>query len=40
MSKKAQAQACYMEGIIYEEQGDFENALIAYVRCLQLDPGG
>lgn len=29
-----------MEGIIYEEQGDFENALGAYVRCLHLDPGG
>ena len=40
LEKKADAQAAYMEGLLLEEQGDYEAALAAYGRCLQLDPGG
>ncbi|MBV9106630.1 MAG: tetratricopeptide repeat protein, partial [Verrucomicrobia bacterium] len=40
LEKKADAQAAYMEGILLEEEGDYEAALAAYSRCLQLDPGG
>ena len=40
IEKKAEAQAAYMEGLLLEEQGDYENALVAYTRSLQLDPGG
>ena len=40
LEKKADAQAAYMEGLLLEEQGDYEAALAAYSRCLQLDPGG
>ena len=29
-----------MEGLLLEEQGDYEDALAAYTRSLQLDPGG
>jgi tetratricopeptide (TPR) repeat protein len=38
--KKAEAQASFMEGLLLEEQGDYEDALAAYTRSLQLDPGG
>src|SRR5215475_13049240 len=40
LEKKAEAQAFYMEGLLLEEQGDYEDALGAYTRSLQLDPGG
>jgi tetratricopeptide (TPR) repeat protein len=40
LEKKAEAQASYMEGLLLEEQGDYEDALAAYTRSLQLDPGG
>src|ERR1700736_4431043 len=40
LEKKADAQASYMEGILLEEEGDYEAALAAYSRCLQLHPGG
>src|ERR1700730_16700318 len=40
LEKKADAQAAYMEGILLEEEGDYEAALAAYSRSLQLDPGG
>src|ERR1700736_6905805 len=40
VEKKADAQASYMEGLLLEEEGDYEEALIAYSRSLQLDPGG
>jgi tetratricopeptide (TPR) repeat protein len=40
LEKKADAQAAYMEGILLEEEGDYEAALAAFRRCLQLDPGG
>jgi tetratricopeptide (TPR) repeat protein len=40
LEKKADAQAAYMEGILLEEEGDYEAALAAYSRCLQLHPGG
>jgi len=40
LEKKADAQASYMEGLLLEEEGDYEEALAAYSRSLQLDPGG
>src|SRR6202795_3949315 len=40
LEKKADAQASYMEGLLLEEEGDYEDALAAYSRSLQLDPGG
>jgi tetratricopeptide (TPR) repeat protein len=40
LEKKADAQASYMEGLLLEEEGDYEDALVAYSRSLQLDPGG
>ena len=40
LEKKADAQASYMEGLLLEEEGDYEAALVAYRRALQLDPGG
>ena len=40
LEKKADAQAAYMEGLLLEEEGDYEEALAAYTRSLQLDPGG
>jgi tetratricopeptide (TPR) repeat protein len=40
LEKKADAQASYMEGLLLEEDGDYEEALAAYSRSLQLDPGG
>jgi tetratricopeptide (TPR) repeat protein len=40
LEKKAEAQASYMQGLLLEEQGDYEDALVAYTRALQLDPGG
>ncbi len=40
VERKADAQASYMEGLLLEEEGDYEGALAAYSRSLQLDPGG
>lgn len=40
LEKKADAQASYMEGLLLEEEGDYEDALSAYSKSLQLDPGG
>jgi tetratricopeptide (TPR) repeat protein len=40
LERKADAQASYMEGLLLEEEGDYEEALTAYSRSLQLDPGG
>src|SRR5262249_33131379 len=40
LENKAEAQASYMEGLLLEEQGDYEDALAAYTRSLHLDPGG
>jgi tetratricopeptide (TPR) repeat protein len=40
LEKRADAQASYMEGLLLEEEGDYEAALSAYSRALQLDPGG
>jgi tetratricopeptide (TPR) repeat protein len=40
LEKKADAQAAYMEGLLLEEDGDYESALTAYSKSLQLDPGG
>jgi tetratricopeptide (TPR) repeat protein len=38
--KKADAEAAYMEGLILEEEGDYDSALDSYTKSLQLDPGG
>ena len=38
--KKADAEAEFMQGLILEEDGDFDSALQAYTKSLQLDPGG
>jgi tetratricopeptide (TPR) repeat protein len=40
LEKKADAQASFIEGILAEEQGDYEEALAAYTQSLALDPGG
>jgi tetratricopeptide (TPR) repeat protein len=40
LEKKADAQASFIEGILSEEQGDYEQALNAYTQSLALDPGG
>src|ERR1700730_15901940 len=40
LEKKADAQASYMEGLLLEEEGDYEEALAANTRSVQLDPGG
>ena len=40
LEKKADAQALFMEGLLLEEEGDYEAALAAYSKSLQLDPGG
>jgi tetratricopeptide (TPR) repeat protein len=40
LEKKADAQAAYMEGLLLEQEGDYESALAAYSKSLQLDPGG
>src|SRR5437016_2955437 len=32
LEKKADAQASYMEGLLLEEEGDYEEALAAYTR--------
>jgi tetratricopeptide (TPR) repeat protein len=40
IERKADAQASYMEGLLLEEEGDYEAALAAYSKSLQLDPGG
>src|SRR5271166_3687410 len=40
LEKKADAQAAYMEGLLLEQDGDYEEALAAYTRSLELDPGG
>jgi tetratricopeptide (TPR) repeat protein len=38
--KKADAEAAFMQGLILEEEGDYDSALEAYTKSLQLDPGG
>jgi tetratricopeptide (TPR) repeat protein len=38
--KKADAEAAFMEGLILEDEGDYDSALESYTRSLQLDPGG
>jgi tetratricopeptide (TPR) repeat protein len=40
LERKADAQASYMQGILLEEEGNYEEALEAYTQALQLDPGG
>src|ERR1700674_4908475 len=40
LEKKADAQASYMEGLLLEEEGDYEEALARDTRPLRLDPGG
>src|SRR5208282_3515325 len=40
LEKKADAQAAYMGGLLLEQDADYESALAAYSRSLQLDPGG
>jgi tetratricopeptide (TPR) repeat protein len=40
LERKADAQASYMQGMLLEEEGDYEGALDAYTKSLQLDPGG
>jgi tetratricopeptide (TPR) repeat protein len=40
LEKKADAQAAYMQGLLLEQEGDYESALSAYSKSLQLDPGG
>jgi tetratricopeptide (TPR) repeat protein len=36
----ADAHASYMQGLLLEDDGDYEGALAAYTQSLQLDPGG
>ena len=38
--KKADAEAAFMQGLILEEDGEYDSALEAYTKSLQLDPGG
>jgi tetratricopeptide (TPR) repeat protein len=38
--RKADAEAAFMQGLILEEDGDYDSALTAYTKSLQLDPGG
>ena len=38
--KKADAQAAFMQGLVFEEDGDYDSALESYTKSLQLDPGG
>jgi tetratricopeptide (TPR) repeat protein len=38
--RKADAEAAFMQGLILEEDGDYDSALDAYTKSLQLDPGG
>jgi tetratricopeptide (TPR) repeat protein len=40
LEKKSDAEAAYIQGMILEDEGDYEQALAAYTRSLQLDPGG
>jgi tetratricopeptide (TPR) repeat protein len=40
LEKKSDAQAAYIQGLLLEDQGEYEEALAAYTRSLQLDPGG
>jgi len=37
--RKADAEAAYIQALIFEDQGDNEAALVAYTQALQLDPG-
>ena len=39
VEKKADAQASYMEGLLLEEEGDYEGALAAYSRSLTARSG-
>jgi tetratricopeptide (TPR) repeat protein len=38
--QKADAEAAFMEGLILEDEGDYDAALESYTKSLQLDPGG
>jgi tetratricopeptide (TPR) repeat protein len=40
LEKKAEAQAAFIEGIIAEDEGAFDDALRDYTTALQLDAGG
>jgi tetratricopeptide (TPR) repeat protein len=40
LEKKSDAEAAYIQGMIREDEGDYEEALATYTRSLQLDPGG
>jgi tetratricopeptide (TPR) repeat protein len=37
--QKANAEAAYIQALIFEDQGDNDSALMAYTEALQLDPG-
>jgi tetratricopeptide (TPR) repeat protein len=37
--RKADAEAAYIQALIFEDQGDNDGALTAYTQALQLDPG-
>lgn len=40
LEKKAEAEAAFIQGIIAEDEGAFDDALRNYTTALQLDPGG
>ncbi|MBV9998177.1 MAG: tetratricopeptide repeat protein [Verrucomicrobia bacterium] len=40
LEKKAEAEAAFIQGIIAEDEGAFDDALRNYTAALQLDPGG
>ena len=40
LEKKAEAEAAFIQGIIAEDEGAFDDALRNYTVALQLDPGG
>ena len=39
VERKADAEAAYIQALIFEDQGDNDGALMAYTQALQLDPG-
>ena len=39
LERKAQAEAFFIEGLVAEDDGDFDDALQAYTSSLQLDAG-
>ncbi|MBV8899433.1 MAG: tetratricopeptide repeat protein [Verrucomicrobia bacterium] len=40
LEKKAEAEAAFIQGLIAEDEGAFDDALRDYTTALQLDPGG